>query len=311
MFDIGTKIKHAWKTIWDYKSLWFFVFIMTLTGAGGVSSGGGSGGNTYSSKTKDLFNNGGLGAGTQLPAWMNEIKTWVETNVVPLFSTPEKIITTILWIIAAIFLLAVILSTLMALLRYPSETAVIRMVNDYEQTGTKIKFKAGWGLGWNQRALRLWMIDLVLSLPGIFFAFMVVLTGILVLSRYINGDQNALLASSIVLICVALIFFLVFGLIGVFLGLLRHFVARAAVLDGTNVRESFKRGWQMLTHNFKNIFLTWLVMLGIGIGFGFVVLIGAIILIPAYPSSQFRARWWAQFLQRSGTEFQVHSHQAP
>ena len=44
MFDISTKIKRAWKTIWDYKVLWIFVFIMALLGANGGGGGGGGGG---------------------------------------------------------------------------------------------------------------------------------------------------------------------------------------------------------------------------------------------------------------------------
>ncbi len=44
------------------------------------------------------------------------------------------------------------------------------MVDEYEQTGTKVGFKQGWKLGWNRRAFRMWVIDLVVSLPVILLA---------------------------------------------------------------------------------------------------------------------------------------------
>ena len=67
------------------------------------------------------------------------------------------------------------------------ETAVIRMVDEYEQTGTKMGFKQGWRLGWNRRAFRMWVIDLVISLPVIVFIALLIGLGLLVYFSVTSG----------------------------------------------------------------------------------------------------------------------------
>ena len=72
-------------------------------------------------------------------------------------------------------------------MRYVSETAVIRMVDDYEQSGAKVGFKQGWRMGWTRRAFRLWLIDLVISLPVIVF---LLLMGLLGLGIYLQREER-------------------------------------------------------------------------------------------------------------------------
>ncbi|KAF0108913.1 MAG: hypothetical protein FD147_2333 [Chloroflexi bacterium] len=281
MFDIGTKIKRAWNTVWNYKVLWVFAFLMVLTGAGG-GGGGGGGGSSYSGNAGNMFQNGDLGSNDRLAPWMREMGAWMEKNVEPLFATPEKAISTAIWIGAGIFLFALAVGTLMALVRYPSETAIIRMVDEYEQTGNKIKFKQGWKLGWSRRAFRLWVIDLIIGVPAFLFILIIMGLGVLIFIKVSEGDKSAVIASTIAILGFGFVFILAFGLVMAFVGLLRQFIARAAALEDATIGESFKRGWHMVTHNFRNAALTWLVMVGIGIGFGFATLFALIILIPAF-----------------------------
>ena len=70
--------------------------------------------------------------------------------------------------------------------------------------------------------------------------------------------------------------------VAVFLSLLRNFFARAAALEDLGVRASLKYGWAMFKRNWKSAGLMWLVMVGIGIGFGIVGIIVFFLLIPAY-----------------------------
>ncbi|KPK08547.1 MAG: hypothetical protein AMJ56_11525, partial [Anaerolineae bacterium SG8_19] len=53
------------------------------------------------------------------------------------------------------------------LLRYLSETALIKMVNDYEKTGTKYGIRQGLRMAWSRSAWRLFLIDLAVYLPAI------------------------------------------------------------------------------------------------------------------------------------------------
>ena len=53
-------------------------------------------------------------------------------------------------------------------------------------------------------------------------------------------------------------------------------------LENAGIGESFRGGWSLFKRNWKSTGLMWLVMLGIGIGFGIVGLIVFFLLIPAY-----------------------------
>jgi hypothetical protein len=63
---------------------------------------------------------------------------------------------------------------------------------------------------------------------------------------------------------------------------LRQFLVRAAILEEAGISESFHRGWAMFKNNWKSTALMWLVMLGVGIGYGIAGMILFFLLIPAY-----------------------------
>jgi hypothetical protein len=171
--------------------------------------------------------------------------------------------------------------TIFAIIRYVSETSVIRMVNEYEQTGTKVGFKQGWKMGWNRRAFRLWVIDLVINLPVILFLGVLGL-GLLVYFNVKSGSQVAIAISIVAAIGCSFLFIFAFFILMVLLRLLRQFFVRVAALENTSVGESFRRGWHMFKHNWKSAGLMWLVMLGIGIGLTIAGFIVFFLLIPVY-----------------------------
>ena len=167
MIDIKSILKRSWKILWNYKVLWIFGILLALTA-------GGSGGSSNSGWRNQMPQSGagslrGLGANDFLPegapGWVNELVEWFVSDVEPLFLNPEQHIGTFIAIGVILLLVVVVFSVIAAFVRYPAETAVMRMVDGYEADGTKLGFKQGWKLGWNRRAFRLWLIDLILSLP--------------------------------------------------------------------------------------------------------------------------------------------------
>jgi hypothetical protein len=97
-----------------------------------------------------------------------------------------------------------------------------------------------------------------------------------------NGSQAAIAGSVVATIGCAFLFILAFIVLMVMLGLLRHFFIRKAALEDAGIGESFRQGWAMFKRNWKSGALMWLVMLGIGIGYGIASLIIFFLLIPAY-----------------------------
>jgi hypothetical protein len=214
--------------------------------------------------------------------FLRDLTAWFQQNIEPLFTYPEQHIATFVWIGVALLLFILIIGAITALIRYPAETAVIRMVDEFEQTGTKVGFRQGWKMGWNRRAFRLWVIDLVVSLPAILLVAVLGGLGWLVYLSVRNGTQAAIATSVIATIGCAFLFIFAFIILMVLLNLLRQFFVRAAALENNRIGDSFRKGWAMFKGNWKSAALMWLVMLGIGIGVGIAGLIVFFLLIPAY-----------------------------
>ena len=276
MIDIGKILKRSWHILWNFRVLWIFGVLLAITAGGNAASNGGSGNNGY------RFNgsNGYTGIPSTNPT-IQQFNNWFQQNLEPLAVHPEQHIATFVWIGVAIFLFIMVVGLLFGLVRYPSETAVIRMVDEYEKTGTKTGFRAGWKLGWNRRAFRMWLIDLIICLPVIVFSLVVGALGLMVYLRASNGHDPSVIVLAI-LAGLAFLFILVFGLLMLFLVLLRPFIIRAAALDDASVRASFRLGWQMVRHNWKSAGLMWLVMLGLSIACALVMTVVFFLLIPVY-----------------------------
>ena len=280
MFDIGKKISRAWHTVWNYKVLWIFAFLLALAGGSTINGGGGSGGggSRYTFNSTDRFQWDRAQVNRELPSWMHEAENWIDTNLAPLF-TPEQVVSTIIWMIVILFAIGILFSLVMALVRYPSETSLLRMVDQYEQDGSKMKFKQGWSLGWNIRAFRLWVIDLIFGAPGLIIGLGIAIGAAVFAFNAIEGEIN-FAPGMIGMILLAGILFFLLGIVMIFVGLWRQFIVRAIAIDGASIGEGFKKGWSLLTGNFKNAILTWLVMLGLRIGFGIAFVLALIVLIP-------------------------------
>ena len=278
MINIGKILKRSWYILWNYRILWIFGILLALT------TGGGSSGNS-GSNSRGAQNDGNGFPGTlpeNAPQWMHDLSRWFMENVVPMFTHPEQYISTFVTIGVVLFLIILVISILAALVRYPSETAVIRMVDEFENSGSKVSFRQGWKLGWSRRAFRLWLIDLVLSIPVLVFVSMLLGAGLIVYASLSSTFQvtNGFGVVAAIGLAFLSIFFMIVA--GVFLSLLRHFIVRAAALEDLGVRASLRHGWAMFKRNWKGAGLMWLVMIGIGIGYGILGLILFFLLIPAY-----------------------------
>jgi len=280
MIDIGKILKRAWQVLWNYKVLWIFAFLLALTAGGGGNSNGGS---SYQFRGNTGYNGPeGYNPDIQSDPTLREMQVWFHDVVEPLFATEQTAIHTAIWITVGILALILVISLLTALVRYPVETAILRMVDNYEQTGEKVGFKAGWKMGWNKRAFRIWVIDLIIGIPAFLFVLAILAAGVVFFVSAINGNAQALAGGAMAALIGICGLSILLTILMVFLGLLRQFFVRKAALEETTVGESFRQGWDMFKRNWKSAALMWLVMLGIGIGFGIAAMIAFFLLIPAY-----------------------------
>jgi hypothetical protein len=277
MIDPVKILKRSWYILWSYRALWVFGLIIALA-AGGSSARGNNNSRWEQSR----------GDNTQVtPQSMQEAFREVQRELHRLFEQgiPQAHIsghdvTTFLWVIGGFILFISVVGIIMAIARYVSEAAVIRMVDEYEGTGEKMTVREGFRFGWSNTAWRLFLLNLIVNLPVIALMLVLLIAGIVVYFSVVNGNANFAAFSVVSAIALAFITIFVVAILSILLRLLRNFFWRIAVLENAGVRESLQRGFAMVLENWKNVGLMWLVMIGLGIVWAIASIIVIIISIP-------------------------------
>lgn len=272
-------LKRAWYILWSYRALWVFGLILAMAGAGSHGNGSGNNGAQYERDSqsshqplpgdmKDAFKD----AGQEMQKLFNEGLSEVGLS--------QGDVTTLIWIGVIFVVLMIVTGIAMAVARYVSETAVIRMVDEYENTGTKMTIREGFRTGWSRTSWRLFLINLLVSLPAFLLVLVMLVLGVVIFMA-LNSNNDGVAAFSVVgSIGIFFLFIFVVIIVSIFLTLLRHFFWRVCALENVGVRESLRRGFQMARENWKNVGIMWLVMIGLGIAWAIVSIIAAILTLP-------------------------------
>lgn len=257
-------LKRSWTITWKYRALWVLGFLLALTSGGGGGSGGG-GNNNVSTSGNGNFN---FGDWSQLPAGLADLMRSIEAGLRNFFR-PENT-STVIGLVVGLVILSIALVVLFTIVRYVSETGIIRMVNRYESTEEKVSWRQGWRMGWSNAAFRLFLIDLVVYLPvvlGVMVLFGCAAVPVILGSAATQDLSVPGLVATIGLVLLAV--FAIFA-ITVVLGLFMELAHREAVLNNGGVFASIRTGWNLMRAHLKDIFILWLIMVGIQIGVGIV-----------------------------------------
>ena len=277
-------LKRAWHILWSYRALWVFGLILALTAAGS-SAGSGNNGARYSGDSSHQ------GYEAPLPEnWREEIgKAFSKVgqefarileNGLPALGISKGQLTALLWIIAIFVLVMLIIGLVMTVARYISETAVIKMVDEYEATDTKITVREGFRIGWSHTSWRLFLINLIVNLPVFLLLAILVIAGFIIYTMVAGGNEAFAVAGIVGLIGVVFLAIFVVAILSVILRLLRHFFWRVCAIEEVGVIEALRRDYQMVRENWKNIGLMWLIMVGLGIVWMIVSVIAVVLTIP-------------------------------
>jgi hypothetical protein len=278
MIDPVKILKRAWYILWSYRALWVFGLILALATAG--STGGGSNSGTRYSYDNQ---NQQMPLPQDLQKGMEEFTREMER----LFregpqhvDIPREELTALIWLVVAFTLIMIVLGIVVAIARYVSETAVIRMVDEYENASIMMTVREGFRIGWSRTSWRLFLINLIVSLPAILLVLVLISTGVGIYFAIINSvlTFNAFSTVSII----GLVFLVIFAvaIVSILLRLLRHFFWRVCALENVGVGESLSRGWALVRQNWKSVGLMWLVMIGLGIVWAVASIILIIVTIP-------------------------------
>ena len=277
-------LKRAWHILWNYRTLWVFGLILALTAAG---SSGGSG----NSGTRFSGNGNNRSYQAPLPEnWREEIgKAFEEAGKtlqkvfqegLPALGISHAELTTLIWIAVVFVLFMTVVGIIMAIARYVSETAVIRMVDEYEATDTKMSVQQGFRIGWSRTSWRLFLINLIVHIPVFLLLIVMAAIGFMIYTTVAGQGGSFAVPGVIAGIGAAFLAIFVVVIVSIFLGLLRHFFWRASALEDLGVIDSLRRGFEMVRENWKNVGLMWLIMVGLGIAWALVSIIAVILTIP-------------------------------
>lgn len=283
-------LKQAWKNVTGYRALWIFGILLALTTASGSSGTaasqsawrtdsdspgitlhrqpGESWGETLSEAWGEAqieFQRGLDEANRELSMlFRNELGLDWQVDILKLF-------TLLLWFAIVFYLVGKVF-------RYMSETALIKMVDDQEQTGEQRKGREGFRMGWSRTSWRLFLIDLVIDIPtAIVF---LILFALVFAPLLLWGFGVAEIGWLSVAFTSGLFFLFIFLAIiaSQAIGLLKQFARRVCALEDAGVFDSIGRGFKLLRKQLKEAGLMWLILVGVNIGYPIVAGTFAILL---------------------------------
>lgn len=277
-------LKRAWHILWSYRALWVFGLILALTAAGSAGNRGNSGaqvsedGNNWRYE-RQLPDNWRESIGEAFREAGQGFSSLLKQGI-PALGISGGELTALLWVGAIFLLIMVLIGIVMAIARYVSETAVIRMVDEYEATDTKMTVRDGFRIGWSRTSWRLFLINLIVNIPVFVLLAELAVAGFMVYRMIAGRGGDFAIAGLVGIIGVVFLTIFVVVILGIVLRLLRYFFWRACALEQVGVGESLRRGFAIVRENWQEVGLMWLIMIGLGIVWFFVSFLIGILTIP-------------------------------
>lgn len=244
-------LKRALEITRAYRALWVFGFILALTTSRGGNNSGGR------------FNEGDFGGQFPTPEGF------------PNFNFPPDVGNTIIAVVIGIICLALLLAIVFTVLRYISLTALVRMVNGYEETGERVTVRQGFGLGRSRAAWRVFLVDLLFGLGG-FVAFLVLLA--LAASPallWLTQNETAGIIGTVIAVALGVLVIFTFVVLAIALSVLSEFFHRAIILEGLGVFDGIRRGWEVARRRLGDTAIMGLIVFGLSLA-------SLIVLIPIF-----------------------------
>jgi len=239
-------IGRAMRMVWRYKVLWLFGILLALTSGGGGGSG-------YQFSGRDIPNNYSIVPG-RMPFHGH----------FPDFTRVAGIVGPLLLLCCCLLVILIIVATVV---RYVAKAALYRTVDQIEETGDAPTWREAFRLGWSNRTFRLWLLELLVGI-AFFLLTMLLLVPVLSPLLLLLTQSTGLRTFGIIMtVLLGLLFFIAFiaGIAAV--SGLTEFWGREVVLADRGIGEAIGSGFELVRRNFKDVFIMWLLMLGIGLLF--------------------------------------------
>jgi hypothetical protein len=252
-------LKRAWEITWRYRALWIFGIILALTTAQGWGSSNGNQAQ-YRVNGEDLPWPGGEFELPHIPPNVTSILIAVGVGL------------------ACVIVILIVVTTIA---RYVAETALIRMVDDYEETGEKHSIRGGFRLGWSRTAFRLFLIKLLIGLPVTVVFILLFALSLAPLLLWVTKSSVAGILGTVAAIGLFFMILFLAIIVGAAISLLLKFFWRACALEEVGVTESIRQGFGLVRQRLKDVGIMWLIMVGVQIGWVLAMIAMVIVLFPA------------------------------
>ena len=192
---------------------------------------------------------------------------------------PANIRNTIITVLVVLAVIALVLLVVGRFFFYISSNALIRMVDEYEESGVRRNIWQGFRVGFSRSAWRFFLMDLLIDLPvaAVFAALFALATVPLFL--WLTGNTLISTLGSLASISFFLLFVLAALITSVALSLVKHFFRRACAMEDLGVVASIQRGYAVVRQHVKDVGLMWLIVAAIYIFWPMMVLPVVMLLI--------------------------------
>jgi len=254
--DYGALLRRSWEIVWNNKWL-ILLGVLIVLGSG----------NSFSTRFNFPGGGGGGPGGGNFNTNDNFSFTPPESGQLPDFSNPDvraalgigiPILIAVLCIGGTIVLICLFLARI-------STGGSIHAVDILDSGGVSSfgqAFGAGWGRGWT-----LIGIGIIAAIPMLVLVIIILalIIPIAMVATTVQDVMTQVAAASGLLITLIALGCLT-AIVGLILTILRTFADRAAMLDGTGVFESYRRGWEVLRSNAGEALIIALIQIGGTIG---------------------------------------------
>jgi hypothetical protein len=290
--DAKIVLRKSWQIVWHYRALWILAMVLALTAANTIYVGPWQDNQNqpHNSKIKitDSVTIGlpGDGLSIDLTALAGNRVVFTDATGRPFpflsLTDPSGQVSQsdIEAITIEILILVVFIGLLATIARYLAETAVIRMVSETEGSGKRLKLRQGLRLGWSTRAVRLFLIDLMVGVLGAGIIVFVLWMSISFIMFVEPRGFVAILLTAFGIFSLLGITGMLLVVGGILVSLIMQTARRACVMDDLGVFVSIGTGISMLKRHLKDVGITWLIWIAIRILWAPVGVLVILILLP-------------------------------
>lgn len=242
--DYVSIIKRAAAITWRHKVLWVLGILLAL------SSGSGSGNPfTYT------FNGDGAG---MLPPGFDR---WTMPD-------PALIAGALLLVCGV----GLVLTVVLVIVQYVARTGLYRATDAIAETGVAPTWRAGLRLGWSQRAVRMFLLDLVVGIVVFLAALLLLALGATPLLLLIFDNEVLRVIGIAATVGLEVLVIMLIVVAAIIVSVLQQFWRREIALANRSVGQALTVGTQLARRKVGDVTVFWLLMAAIGLGLGLVLI---------------------------------------